>query len=62
MTNREEIIKLLEERDDDALVYFECPPPCRHDGCPTDEYGRHLTESCEQCKTEWLDAELPDGN
>lgn len=37
-----------------------CPP--HDDGCPTDEFGRHLTESCTQCQVEWMLTRLEEEN
>ena len=57
MTNREKLIEMLTAHKNEALPFLECPPTC-DDGCPTSLLGED-TEIiyCEQCQTEWLDAE-----
>ena len=54
MTNREKLIEMLTAHKNEALPFLECPPTC-DDGCPTGADGEIIP--CEQCQTEWLDAE-----
>lgn len=57
MTNRQKLIRMLTAQKYEALPFLECPPTC-DDGCPTGADGEIIP--CEQCQTEWLDAEWED--
>ena len=64
MTNREEIISLLSEKDPetDCIVasFIDCPYTDRCDN--TNEYGTiEFDMFCCACKCEWLDKETGEG-
>ena len=57
MTNREVLIKSLQDKEADicTVEYIACPssPGCKYDG--SSDYS-----ACEECKMEWLDKEWED--
>lgn len=57
MTNREVLIKSLQDKEADicTVSYIACPssPGCKYD-------GSSAYSACEECKMEWLDKEWED--
>jgi hypothetical protein len=53
MTNREMIINLLKERNDDVQIFLNCP--LGSNVCPESKEGEPML--CEDCMNRWLDEE-----
>lgn len=61
MTNREQIIKQLQEHDLDAGINFMCPciPGEKHAHCKNTEESMNMSlTECKVCINEWLDREV----
>lgn len=61
MTNREQIIKQLQEHDFDACINFMCP--CisgeKYAHCSSTEESMDMSlVECKKCINEWLDREV----